>query len=64
MKRAPKVDLDAFHADLDTQQLAFVREHYAEFVATAANQQWDHLPPLARSSKARPPGASDSPASP
>ena len=48
MKRPPKVDLDAFHADLDTLQLAFVREHYAEFVTTAANEQWDHLPLLAR----------------
>ena len=29
-------------------QLTFVREHYGEFVATAANEQWDHLPLLAR----------------
>ena len=36
------------HTDLDTVQLAFVREHYAEFVQTAAKQQWDHLPLLAR----------------
>ena len=48
MKRLPKVDLDAFHADLDTLQLAFVREHYDEFLTTAAKQQWDHLPLLAR----------------
>ena len=48
MKRPPEVDLDAFHADLDALQLGFVREHYAEFVATAANEQWDHLPVLAR----------------
>ena len=48
MKRPPKVDLDAFHTDLDTLQLAFVREHYADFTATAANEQWDHLPLLAR----------------
>ena len=48
MKRPPKVDLDAFHTDLDTIQLAFVREHYDAFVTTAANEQWDHLPLLAR----------------
>jgi len=48
MNRPPKVDLDAFHADLDTLQLAFVREHYDEFVTIAARQQWDHLPLLAR----------------
>ena len=48
MKRPPKVDLDAFHTDLDTLQLAFVREHYDAFVNTAANEQWDHLPLLAR----------------
>ena len=48
MKRPPKVDLDAFHTDLDTIQLAFVREHYDAFVNTAANEQWDHLPLLAR----------------
>ena len=48
MKRPPKVDLDAFHTDLDTLQLAFVREHYDEFVTTAASEQWDHLPLLAR----------------
>ena len=48
MNRAPKVDLDAFHADLDTLQLAFVREHYPDFVHTAAKHQWDHLPLLAR----------------
>ena len=48
MKRLPKVDPAAFHADLDTLQLALVREHYAEFVTTSANEQWDHLPLLAR----------------
>ena len=48
MKRPPKVDLDAFHTDLDTLQLDYVREHYDAFVATAANEQWDHLPLLAR----------------
>ena len=48
MNRPPKVDLDAFHADLDTLQLAFVRERYPDFVHTAAKQQWDHLPLLAR----------------
>ncbi len=48
MTRPPKVDLDAFHADLDTLQLGFVRENYDEFVTTAANEQWDHLPLLAR----------------
>ena len=48
MKRPPKVDLDAFHTDLDTLQLGYVREHYDEFVTTAANEQWDHLPLLAR----------------
>ena len=48
MKRPPKVDLNAFHTDLDTIQLAFVREHYDAFVTTAANEQWDHLPLLAR----------------
>ena len=48
MNRPPKVDLDAFHADLDTLKLAFVREHYDEFVTIAARQQWDHLPLLAR----------------
>ena len=48
MNRPPKVDLDAFHADLDTLQLAFVREHYPDFVHTAAQHQWDHLPLLAR----------------
>lgn len=48
MKRPPKVDRDAFHTDLDTLQLTFVREHYDAFVTTAANEQWDHLPLLAR----------------
>ena len=48
MKRLPTVDLDAFHTDLDTLQLAFVREHYDEFVTTADKQQWDHLSLLAR----------------
>ena len=48
MKRPPKVDLDAFHADLDTVKLSFIREHYADLLQTAAKQQWDHLPLLAR----------------
>ena len=48
MKRPPKVDLDAFHADLDTVKLSFIREHYADLLQTAAKQQWDRLPLLAR----------------
>ena len=48
MKRLPTVDLDAFHTDLNALQLAFVREHYDEFVTTADKQQWDHLSLLAR----------------
>ena len=48
MKRPPKVNLDAFLADLDTLKLSFIREHYEDFLNTAAKQQWDHLPLLAR----------------
>ena len=48
MKPPPKVDLDAFHGDLDTLQLGYLREHYPDFVHTAATQQWDHLALLSR----------------
>ncbi len=48
MKRPPKVDLDAFHNDLDTLRLAFIREHHEDFIKRAAKQQWDHQALLAR----------------
>ena len=42
-RRKPAHDLDAFHAHLDALKLSFVREHYADAVRRAAEQQCDHL---------------------
>ena len=47
-RRKPPHDLDAFHAHLDALKLAFVREHYADVVRRAAEQQCDHLSVLER----------------
>jgi len=35
-------DLERFHEQLDYLRLAFIREHYPEFVRDAAAQQWEH----------------------
>ena len=42
-RRKNEPDLDAFHAQLDELKLSFFREHYADVVQHAAQQQWDHL---------------------
>ena len=47
-RRKPPHDLDAFHAHLDALKLSFVREHYADVVRRAAEQQCDHLSVLER----------------
>ena len=47
-RRKPAHDLDAFHAHLDALKLSFVREHYADVVRCAAEQQCDHLSVLER----------------
>ena len=47
-RRKPAHDLDAFHAHLDALKLSFVREHYADVVRSAAEEQRDHLSVLER----------------
>ena len=47
-RRKPAHDLDAFHTHLDALKLTFVREHYADVVRRAAEQQCDHLSVLER----------------
>ena len=47
-RRKSAHDLDAFHSHLDALELSFVREHYADVVRRAAEQQWDHLSVLER----------------
>ncbi|MBD3337064.1 MAG: ATP-binding protein [Candidatus Eisenbacteria bacterium] len=48
MTRKTNPDLDALHANLDYLKLAFIREHYADLVRTAAEKQWDHMTVLTR----------------
>ena len=47
-RRKPAQDLDAFHAHLDALKPSFVREHYADVVPSAAEEQRDHLSVLER----------------
>ena len=47
-RRKPAHDLDAFHTHLDALKLSFVREHYADVVRSAAEEQRDHLSVLER----------------
>ena len=47
-RRTPAHNLDAFHAHLDALKLSFVREHYADVVRRAAEQQCDPLSVLER----------------